>query len=53
MATRTCDERCWNAQSDDCTCECDGANHGKNVKTLCQTVLGCMKPIEEGEEDAE
>lgn len=23
-----CDERCYNAQSKDCTCVCDGKNHG-------------------------
>ena len=28
---RKCDDRCWNAESDHCSCECEGKNHGKNL----------------------
>jgi len=28
---QSCDERCWTAQKDKCTCECGGKNHGKHA----------------------
>lgn len=29
---RTCDERCYNAKWQKCTCICGGKNHGKGLK---------------------
>lgn len=29
LNTTTCDQRCWNATSVDCKCECGGARHGE------------------------
>lgn len=26
--TNTCNEACWSAREDDCSCSCGGANHG-------------------------
>lgn len=30
MTLTTCNEACWSARQDDCSCSCGGANHGIN-----------------------